>query len=261
MSKRSFVTIIRSCLTAAALFSSLGASAVDYTDLWAPTNNAPYSITMSHQGNVIVFSVYAYDNNSTAHWYLAVANKVSASTYSGDLLDFQGTPISSGQNGVAPASTKVGTASVTFSSPTTASMSLSINGKAVNSTLTRFTLQTADGSGVYSGGSIGTRSSCPSGNGPDNNLIDFYTLHSGASFQSDAYFYESGTWCSFVSNNYQQVGHLGQMTGTWSCQGGGSGSFAMSEIEFTSRGFTGLVTQNFGGSCKWTGTAGGLRYD
>ncbi|HEY8850785.1 MAG TPA: choice-of-anchor D domain-containing protein [Gemmatimonadaceae bacterium] len=122
------------------------ALATNYQDLWwnAPAGSeAGWGINLVHQGNTIVATWFTYNRDGSPMWLVVAANKVGATTYSGDLFRVaSGPPFNAvpfppiGSQGGAQGSV-VGTATFNFSDGNTGTFNYAVDGVTQTKPITR----------------------------------------------------------------------------------------------------------------------------
>lgn len=233
-------------------------TSTDYSDLWGPVagSTKSFSVTMTHQRDTIVFSIYLYDDARQPKWYLAAAKRTSGQTFSGTLNSFSGTPLLSGETAVAPTPTTVGTATVTFSSADVAAMTLTVNGQQVSANLMRYAAAAENLSGNYLEAASLRADACAGGGAVEAAGAALQITHSGASFQM----VESapGLTCTYSSNNYVQQGKMGRASGVAFCSDGSGGGFSLDELQATKQGISAVLTFDVNG-CQLRGSFVGSR--
>lgn len=126
-------------LTAA--FSVSAADVPNYQGLWwasPPASEAGWGINFAHQGDVIFATWFTYDTDGKPMWLSMTAFKSGDRTYAGDLARttgpaFNAVPFDSR----SVAYTKVGTATLTFTSGKEASFAYTVNGVSRTKTIMR----------------------------------------------------------------------------------------------------------------------------
>jgi hypothetical protein len=99
----------------------------NYEGLWykAPAESeAGWGINFAHQGDVIFATWFTYDINGKAWWLTMQANKAAEGVYSGQLIRTNGAPFFAY---APPATTVVGTGTLTFTSATTGTFTYTVN--------------------------------------------------------------------------------------------------------------------------------------
>lgn len=255
---------------AAALGIAAPASAstfsVDYTDLWYIPNESGWGINLIQQRNVIFATMFVYGTDNTPRWYVASDLESSNGTgFTGALFKTTGSYFGAAWNPATSSATPAGSMSIVFNSPTSATLTYTIDGVTVSKTLLRQTWTGENLTGNYLGGLTSSTSGCTSGNilifgtsmtVSHNTANQAVTITLNAPASSGA----SAT-CTF-NGTYGQQGKLGSITGNWSCTVGGSpsnsGTFTMSELQATIRGFNAKFTgqDQF---CQYSGNFGVVR--
>jgi len=248
------------------LILSSGANATtfstDYTDLWwnAPAESeSGWGVNVIQQGDTLFATFFVYSTTESPTWYVAsgasfTGLQAGAPAFSGPLYETKGPWFGGAFNRAASVRT-VGTATFTFTSAVTATLSYSVDGVTVNKNITRQTWRDNNLSGDYLGATIGSYAGCAS-NGLVEEPAIITVTHSGPGISISA-FQNSGS-CTY-SGTYQQVGKMGSANGSVSCSDGKQGTFAATELDASAWGFTGHVTTQLGGTCGWSGKLGGLK--
>lgn len=261
---------------AASLAISLPASATtasaDFTDLWWNAAESGWGVNVIQQGDTLFATFFVYGADGTARWYVAsgltLAEATSGTpTFTGKLYQttgpYFGGAFDPGNVGVA----EVGTATFTFSSTSTASLSYTVGGTTVSKQVTRQTWRNTSPAGrYYPGGLTGVASAC--GNSNNNGPVFFAgqltasLTGSLAAFAIDFQTNAGTTTCLF-NGTWVQQGRLGAVNnGTWACASGttqlNQGTFTLSSVDVQVSGMTAV----FSGSdqfCQYSGRFGGLR--
>jgi hypothetical protein len=246
--------------------SSLTASATNFgtdaSDLWWNQNESGWGVNVMQQYNTLFMTFFVYGSNNVPIWYVAPAvtsqgSSGSTFTYTGTLYQTAGPWFGGSFNPANVSSLAVGSVTFTLNTPTTATMTYSVNGVNVSKSLTRQTWTSENFTGMYVGGASGTLSGC-SANGTSEEVDVFTITHSGTSFSLSATNQLSGATCTYTGS-YSQAGHLGSVSGNYSCDGGASGPFTMQELDGTLSGFTLRVDLRSGSSCALSARMGGAR--
>jgi hypothetical protein len=254
-------------LFAAALLApaAQAASTTNYTDQWGTVNERGWGISVLQQDDIIFIDLFVYGVDGKPTWFVVGANyngftQAGHLVFSGDLYattgPYYGTvPYDQSLN----LGGKVGT--LTFDSDTvnTATLSYSVNGVNVTKSIQRQTWGNEDFAGSYSGGMIFDAAGCPTNNGHQQQLGTVAITQAGGpgsamSVQSSP---ATGGSCTY-SGTYTQMGHMGGLSGTYSCTAGDAGTFTMFEMERSISGMTGRFTSQ-AGTCAREGRFGGLQ--
>ena len=262
-------------LTAAAfaLPAAATTSSTDYTDLWYLPAESGWGVNVIQQGDVVFATFFVYGSDGTARWFVmpdgrSVASSPGQNSFTGSLFQTQGTFYGSPWGGPTLNQT-VGTATFSFTSPTSGTVNYSVNGVNVSKSISRQTWRGNTLTGNYIGGLTANSTGCRNGVSNGQALIagDLTIGHSNffnPTFRVD-FANASGQpgVCTFTGG-YVQEGKLGRVSGgTWSCTISGVsnppvGTFTMTQIEANTNG----ITARFNGAdqnCNYDGFFGGVR--
>ena len=264
-------------LGAALLFAafSLPAAATtyspDYTDLWYNANESGWGLNLIQQGRTIFATLYVYGTDTAPRWYSASDLEpvgTSQTQFTGQLYQSTGPYFGATSfDSNAVSTLAVGTMTITFTSPTTATLQYTINGAPVTKNITRYLFRFEDLTGNYLGGLTATGSNCQSSSqaGP---ILIFQTLtvqQASQQVSMNVQFLSNqgqASSCTFAGA-YSQAGRLGTVQGTWNCtvngQAANAGNFTMSAIDATQNGFTGKFHGNDQFCNSYDGQFGGVR--
>ena len=112
--------------------------ATNYQDLWwlGPAESG-WGVNVTQQGDVVVATLFDYDANGHATWYiLAHGGKTGPGTYTGDLYTVTG-PAFNASPWTAITATQVGTMTFAFSSGSTGTLTYTVNGVQVVKSIQR----------------------------------------------------------------------------------------------------------------------------
>ena len=260
--------------TVAAIGFCLPASATtystDFSDLWwAGEAENGWGINFIQQSEVLFGTMFVYGQDNTPRWYVASnlsPTSSGGSTFSGPLYRTTG-PFFGGAWTANATPTQVGTMTVAFNSPSTGTLTYTVDGTSVTKNLSRQTWRNNNVAGNYLGGITAIGSNCGQGvqNGPILIFGNLGITQSGMALTLRINFV-SNTGANSVCNmsgNMTQQGKLGSLSGgTWSCTfgttPGNTGTFSLSAIDATNNGLTATFTgqDQF---CTYNGRFGGLR--
>lgn len=100
---------------------------------WNPSESgAGYTLELSQTDGTIFFGAYLYSPSGEAIWYVSTLSAAGSNVYSGPLVQYQGSQTLNGPYYTPTSSTNVGNVELTFTSTTTAA--LSITGAGLNPT-------------------------------------------------------------------------------------------------------------------------------
>jgi hypothetical protein len=242
----------------------------DYTDLWYNPNESGWGVNFIQQGNVIFATLFVYGVGNVPQWFTASDMEPSPAgsqtTFTGQLFQTSGPYFAAGSfdpNQVTR--NTVGTMTVVFTSPSTATLQYTVNGATVTKSISRQTWRSDNLAGNSLGGLTATGSGCSQvPNGP---ILIFGALaaqQSGTQVTMNVSFTSNqgqASQCTF-SGPLTQTGHLSSVAGSWNCtiNGGAanSGTFTVSGIASSVNGFNGRFTgrDQF---CTYDGYFGGVR--
>jgi hypothetical protein len=225
------------------LIFALPARAIEYTDLWWNPAESGWGLTTTHQGNVVFLTIFVFGPDGKAVWFSspaalsqndASANPVYAGTLfqnTGGYFGFQFSPP------VTVTATAVGTTLFTVTSATTATLSYTVNGAAVNKSLVRQAFRFNDDIvGNFTGGLVAESYSCPfpiNGNGNG-----FERTTRMAITGSAAEIHISADPGCATRGSYFQDGRIGRVEGDYTCSNGDFGTGSYFEIESDRTGIT-----------------------
>jgi hypothetical protein len=256
-------------LLAFAFPASATTFSVDYTDLWYNPAESGWGVNISQQGNTFFATLFVYGPDSTPRWYVGPEINASSTTaFAGALYRSTGPYFGAAWTGVG-APIVVGNMSFVFNTPVSGTLQYSVDGVTVTKQIQRQTFRGNNLAGNYLGGLTAQGTSCGGGvsNGPilifDTMTVTHNTTNQAMSIQVRFFTGTQGvsSQCTFAGQ-YSQNGKLGSLSGNWSCtfgaNPGNTGTFNISELDMTQRGWNG----RFSGSdqyCQYTGNFGGVR--
>lgn len=244
----------------------------DFSDLWwaGETENG-WGINFIQQAEVIFATMFVYGTDNTPRWYVASNLSPSGSgstTFVGALYRTTGPYFGATWTGTATP-VQVGTMTVAFNSPTSATLNYTVDGTSVTKNITRQTWRINNISGNYLGGITAIGNNCSDSRNNGQAVLIFGNLRitqSGNTGLTMRIEFVSNTGVtSFCNMNgtMSQSGKLGAVSGaTWSCTfgstAGNQGTFNLSAIDVTNNGMSSTFTgqDQF---CTYTGRFGGLR--
>jgi hypothetical protein len=257
----------------AAVGFSLPASATsystDYTDLWyVGESESGWGINFIQQAEIIFATMFVYGQDNTPRWYVAsgLSSSGGSATFSGQLFRTTG-PYFGGAWTANAVSTAVGNMSVTFTSPTTATLSYSVDGVNVTKNIQRQTWRVNNVAGKYVGGILAIGTNCGGGvaPGPIAMFDQLQVNQAGNALSVRIDFVNERGFLSFCTMNGTMTtqGKLGTLSGgqfscTFGGQQGNQGTFNLTAIDVTNNG----LSANFTGQdqfCTYNGRFGGLR--
>ncbi len=243
----------------------------DYTDLWYNPNESGWGLNLIQQGQTMFATLFVYGVGTVPQWFVASDIEpagTSTTQFSGQLFQTSGPYFAApGFDPNQVTHVTVGSITVTFNGPNTATLVYTVNGQQVTKTITRQTFRNDNLTGSYLGGLTATGSNCsPSSfNGPilifqslavqhpSNNQVTMNVQFASAQGQASQ--------CTFAGP-YTQAGRTGSIAGSFNCtingQSANAGTFTVGSINSSPDGFMG----HFNGSdqyCTYDGQFGGVR--
>jgi hypothetical protein len=255
------VLVAAASLLASPAYST--AFTTDQSDLWYVATEAGWGIEFVHRGSVIFATLFVYDPSGNPVWYVSTMQYTGSSfTWSGDLYattgPYFGTEPFNPANVIA---TKVGTMTWAAQSVNTGTLTYIVNGTTVVKGTTRETLVDDDFTGHYGGGFHSVTTSCidPSLDGTVEPIGVFDITQSGQTLTVQTT-PTNGTSCSYPGPLIQ-FGQMGEVSGTYNCANGTTGTFYFYEVQVNVTGVTGRfsTTATSPAGCQSTGWFGGLR--
>lgn len=269
---RRLAAALLACL-ATALPARATTYSTDFTDLWWNEQEDGWGVNVVQQGEILFLTFFIYGVDNAARWVVAPAmapaspQPAGATRFTGELYQTAGPWFGAPFNPGAVTRAIVGTATITFDSPDTATLSYTVGGTPVVKAIRRQAFRATPVSGTYVGGMFVTATGCdpPSFNGATN-MIGFVTATQAQSrltlkveFQLDAS--RNGS-CTFQGNLAFQGRMATLSQGTFSCEPRAdipnAGTFTMTALDAQRNGFHAAFT----GSdqfCTYNGRFGGTR--
>lgn len=263
---------IAALLACLALAAPAGASttAIDYSDLWynAPAESqAGWGVNVAHQGDILFATLFVYGSDNTPRWYVA-SNVVSTgpATFSGALFNvasgtYFGSPWA-GVTGVQP----VGTIAFSFASATTGTMTYTVNNVQVTKSIVRQSFAGESLAGTFVGAVTGFGPQCgPTGRVriPGALVVTHSPPAPAVVMTLDFAVSPAQTGRCTYRGNYSQVGSLGTIAGTYSCDVNGvvnavTGNVTIDEIRANRNGWLGRIAV-VSPQCDYAGYMGGVK--
>ena len=233
----------------------------DQSDLWYIPAESGWGIQFVQRGSVIFATMFVYDQSNTPIWYVATMHSAGGLTWTGDLLLTSGPWFGTVPfNSNAVTFRQVGTMTWTANTTTTGALSYSVDGVPVSKNVVRQLLVLDTFSGHYGGGIHQTLSSCsnPGFNGTNEAIGVLNVMQNGSAITLQSLPFPAGS-CSFPGT-LSQAGQMGDVTGSFSCSDGTSGTFHLFEMQVNITGLTGRLTTSYSSppGCQGTGWFGGV---
>ena len=243
------------------------ARATDYGDLWWNPSESGWGMQTAHQANSMFITFYVFGANGLPTWFTALttATTPGGSTFTGTLIATTG-PYYGGPFAPPAVNRTAGTVTFQATSPTTATVTYTVDGVTVTKSIQRFLLATINLSGNYIGSFLSLQHSCanPLSNGPFNGSGPFTIVHNPPAPQVTITATLSDSIVNFTctyQGTYSQLGRIGSIQGTYQCSSGQAGTWNATEIEVSTLG--GILARysgtNVAPGCQITGGFGGLK--
>lgn len=236
----------------------------DASDLWWNPDESGWGINLVQQGNLIFATLYVYGSDGRARWFVASdmqAAQVPSDqpyTFSGTLYETTGPVFSAAFNPAAVTRRNVGNISFAYTPPGRGTLVYSIDGTSVTKQVQRQTWRVNDLSGGYRGYRITRPLNCAGApNVTTTRQADLTITQLGTSITMTQQ--DNLPNCTYTGT-YSQEGHLGAVTGTFSCTDSTSGPFSLTGIEVGVRGYLARFSGTVEG-CQVYGHMGGVRTD
>jgi hypothetical protein len=248
----------RRLLGALLMVHSLGATAIDYTDIWYTAAEPGWGVNVVQSGNFMFATFFVYAQGGTPTWYTGQLNWDGSTKFSGALYASTGTYFAAPWVAANGTTVAAGTVSFEPANAHEGTLVYTVNGapSTVTKTIQRQTLTTIPLGGLYAGGQSGSYSQCTN-SGSNGNYIDRYDLevtHLAGGSATFRFKYTGGLVCT-LSGAIQQHGQLYRIpSATYVCSNGLNTSAIVYEIKATGQGVEGRFdAPSIGGGCRETG--------
>lgn len=243
----------------ALLLISFNAHATNYQDVWYDTSKGGEGVTISQQGTSLFVAFYSYASNGAATWLLGQGT-LSGTTMSAALYAYTGTPLTQTYNPGNLASQQIGSMTLNFLSPTSASMAITAYGTNSTLNLVRYNFGSFIPDGAYVGQVIETRTACTysSNNGTFSGGENFTITTSGSQFTM--YTQDAGGTCTY-NGTWAQQGSKATASGSFSCSTGDGGTWTANDVTVSDYAVVVLGTEQFtaGETCSVQLRVGGAK--
>lgn len=233
----------------------------DLSDLWVTAGEAGWGANVAHQGEVLFVTLFIYGADARMRWYSATLFSKGGTaefTFEGDLYEttgpYFGSPVF---NPATVTYRKVGTATLTSTGISRATLKYDVDNVPVTKSIERSLFRYNNLAGSYIGATNGTASGCTSGNGKFEDWATFTVTHSATNAVSIAATFSGGGTCTHAGT-YSQSGRMGEIAGTTSCSNGARATFSAYEIEASHYGLSLRYTADYGNGCAEAGRFTGL---
>ncbi len=238
------------------------ARATDLSDLWWNPNESGWGVNIAQQAEVLYLTFYVYDPARAPTWFVAIlyyksATPAGALVFDGRLYRTSGPWFGGAFNSPSVATTDSGSATLTVTAISNATLDYTVNGVAVSKQITRQTWRDNPSVvGNFFGALVGQASGCGGTGGAfaADGTMNITRSGTNASFE----FQFSGGVCTFAGS-YTQSGRMGSLAGTATCTGSVRGTVSLEEIEANGSGLTLRYSGDYGNGCRESGRFGGVR--
>jgi hypothetical protein len=252
-------------LLAVFAFASLAGTArassgTNFTDQWWNPNESGWGAAILQQADVLFVDLFVYGPDGRPTWYTAALHyrsDLAGTVFTGDLAALTGPWFGGFFNPNLVFPRKAGTMTFSATSTDTAVLTYSVDGLQVSKNIERQLWAYENFTGNYYGGFVYDQSGCanPANNGHVEELGAISITHAANNTFSLQLQSNFGT-CTFTGN-YDQAGHVGNVSANYTCSYGVNGTALFYEMERTGPGMTGRFSgQN--NACNVMGTFGGV---
>jgi hypothetical protein len=233
----------------------------DVSDLWWNPAESGWGVNLIQQGSQLFATFFVYAADGRARWYVASDLRGEASggaqptIFRGTLYETTG-PQVLGTGGFDPAAVTrraVGAVTFEYHAPNDGMLTYSVDGTTVTKRVTRQTWAMNEVAGDYWVKRV-ARSAC--GGGVAMTALGTVAVRRSGNAVTLAA--SGGALACQFSGIYSQEGRMGRIEGTYTCQDGTSGPFALSEIEVSVWGLVARYQATERG-CNVDGNFGGPR--
>ena len=229
------------------------ANATIYQDWWNNTDLSGMGLNVGQQGRNIFVSWYMYDEFENPSFLLFFGRLDSSNKLTAPLNRYFG-PEPPAYDENLWSGEEVGTATIHFTSPQTATFSYNYDGQSGSFPVNRYTFSPINLSGFYAGGVAYTLSNCGASNGEYAETDLAMITHSGTDFVLETY-YEGCRYEGTVS----QAGTHFSGAGDVYCSNGNTGTWRSPDLNTGEFTFEFIYTMNLDNGCRVTGRAGGIK--
>jgi hypothetical protein len=254
-------------LLASSIATAASTLTTDASDLWYASpaeSEAGWGVNVTQQADTLFITMFVYGAGSQPTWFVSSEASYAGSSgdtaiFNGPLYSTSGSPFGTPWTGKSKAHREVGAVTFALTSPTTATLSYTVDGTRVDKELVRQTFRYNDLSGQYIGAVAGTFSRCTNTatNGFTTEYATIAIVHHATSFSMTLENFEGKGSCSY-NGTYSQSGQIGAASGKYTCSGGVAGTFKATELTGSATGVMGKL-QESGNICSYTGRVGGVR--
>jgi hypothetical protein len=264
-----FVRTLAACALAVSLVAiSNAARATEYADLWWNPLEDRWGLQTSQQGDSMFITLYVFDANRNATWFngLMFRTTFGGPVFQGTLSQASGPYFGSPTYAPPGENRTVGTVTFTATSPTTATVTYTVDGVVVTKNVQRLTLASHNLSGFYIGSFLSNQFNCanPLADSLFNGSGEFTIVHTPPAPNVEITATLSDNLVNFTctyQGTYSQLGNVGSIVGTYQCSSGQAGTWNARLIGISPRlNIEGRYSgTNVAPGCQIEGDFGGIR--
>jgi hypothetical protein len=261
--KRLLIAGIAALALLLAVPAARAAWTTDYSDLWWVPSESGWGIQFVETNTTIFATMYVYGPSGQPTFYSATLEKqAGVFIWSGELIATTG-PWFGAASFDPSAITRRVVGTMTFSTElvNSGTLTYSIDGVSVTKSVERALLKYDNWSGTYPGSLYQANTGCTA---PEKNVTSEESTNiviARSNFAATLSIASQSLGSCTYTGTFSQAGHLGRVTGTYSCSGGDIGTFTLFEavsgwFYLTARFSTTSTTSG----CKSTGYFAGIRH-
>lgn len=259
---RAFRAIAIGALAIFCATSRAASSSTDYTDTWWNPAEDGWGLQVVQQSDTMFATLYVYDAQHSPDWYTAALTANTAGIWKGDLYATQGPWFGGAFNPADVTKRHVGDFSITFTAADRGTLAYSVDGVPVTRAIERYTMRSADVTGSYLMWMNASASACagsPAQVGALGGLAQLTRTSTGLNAQIQIIAADGSITCSYAGS-FVQSGRIARSDGTFTCPSGGSGTYALSDLEIASDHMCGdFMMRNTANGCVITATFASVR--
>ncbi len=231
------------------------------SDLWWVPSESGWGVQFVQQGALIFATMFVYDANGKPTWYVALMQFSPGSSpvkFTGQLYQTTGPWLGGPFDPNTVHNDVVGTMTFIENFVEKGTLTYSVGNVTVTKAITRQTLQNWNFSDTYAGLVNRSNGGCvvPGVPAVTSTPVGIAIVHNDSTFSmttNDA----TSDVCRYTGT-YQQIGHMGFVTGTFACTDGEIGNFTTFAMEINNSGFTGRLDASSNRCTVIRGRLGGL---
>lgn len=242
----------------------------DVSDLWWNPSESGWGVNLIQQHNVIFATFFVYGADGRARWYVSSemttggAPEDAQMVWRGRLYETTGPVVTSGAFDPSAVTRRdVGEATFVWGRGSSGILTWSVDGVVASKAVRRQTWAAVDITGEFHLNRVLRQHNCGGFNtGSEPSINEAGTMsvtRSGNTVQIVTRPAAPSTQACTFSGSLSQEGRMSTVEGTYSCNEGSAGTFALREIEVSQWGFMARVFMNNFQGCNRHGHFGGTR--